>query len=152
MLHIVIDADSCPVKPEVYRVAERYHVPVTLVANAWMRTPKEEWIKLVVVGTDFDAADDRIVAIVQASDIVVTTDILLANRCLKKDAHAISPTGKRFTESNIGMAVATRELMNEMRNAGEITGGPPPLTKRDRSCFLQQLDILIQSTKNTNDR
>lgn len=146
-MHIFVDADACPVKQEVYRVASRYSLKVTLVANAWMRIPKESWIALEVVKEGFDAADDWIVAQVQSNDIVVTADILLANRCLKKGARAIGITGKPFTEDNIGHAVATRDLLSELRGAGEITGGPPPLKKRDRSRFLHQLDEVIQSIR-----
>jgi len=147
LLHIFVDADACPVKKEVYRVASRYRLDVTLVANSWMRVPDERWITLEVVDDGFDAADDWIVEHVQPHDIVVTADILLASRCLKEGAHAIGSTGKPFTENNIGLAVATRDLMSELRGAGEITGGPAPLTKRDRSQFLQQLDQVIQSIR-----
>ncbi len=147
MLHIFVDADACPVKQEVYRVASRYSLDVTLVANSWMRVPNERWIILEVVGDGFDAADDWIVERIQPHDIVVTADIPLASRCLKKDACVVGPTGKQFTENNIGPAVATRDLLSELRSAGEITGGPPALTKRDRSCFLQQLDDVIQSIR-----
>jgi hypothetical protein len=145
MLHIFVDADACPVKQEVYRVASRYRLNVTLVANSWMRVPNEQWIALEVVKGGFDAADDWIVEHVRPHDIVVTADIPLANRCLKEGAVVIGPTGKPFTEDNIGQAVATRDLLSDLRGAGEITGGPPPLKKRDRSLFLQQLDEVIQS-------
>ena len=147
MLHIFVDADACPVKQEVYRVASRYRLEVTLVANSWMRVPDERWLALEVVGDGFDAADDWIAEHVQPHDIVVTADILLASRCLKEGARVIGSTGKPFTEDNIGDAVATRDLLSELRGAGEITGGPPPLTKRDRSRFLQQLDEVIQSIR-----
>ncbi len=147
MLHIFVDADACPVKQEVYRVASRYGLDVTLVANAWMRVPDEQWIVLEVVEDGFDAADDWIVAHVQPHDIVVTADIPLASRCLKAGARVIGSTGKPFTEDNIGEAVATRDLLSDLRDTGEITGGPPPLTKRDRSHFLQQLDAVIQSIR-----
>ncbi len=147
MLHIFIDADACPVKQEVYRVARRYRLDVTLVTNAWMRVPNERWIALEVVDDGFDAADDWIVEQVQPQDIVVTADIPLASRCLKQGACVIGPTGKPFTENNIGDAVATRDLLSELRGAGEITGGPPPLKKRDRSRFLQKLDDVIQSIR-----
>jgi uncharacterized protein YaiI (UPF0178 family) len=147
LLHIFIDADSCPVKPEVYRVASRYHIDVTLVANSWMRIPSERWLKLEVVKNGFDAADDWIVEHVQPHDIVITADILLANRCLKKDARVIGTTGKPFTDSNIGDAVATRDLLAVLRDTGKVTGGPPPLQKRDRSRFLQQLDEVIQTIR-----
>jgi uncharacterized protein YaiI (UPF0178 family) len=154
LLHIFVDADACPVKQEVYRVASRFRLEVTLVANSWMRVPDERWIALEVVKDGFDAADDWIVEHVQTGDIVVTADIPLAGRCIKKGARVISPTGKPFTEDNIGMAVATRDLMSDLRNAGEITGGPPPLTKRDRARFLEQLDNLIQSIRQSirNDK
>jgi uncharacterized protein YaiI (UPF0178 family) len=147
LLHIFVDADACPVKQEVYRVASRYRLNVTLVANSWMRVPNERWIALEVVEDGFDAADDWIVEHVKPLDIVVTADIPLANRCLKKGARVIGPTGKPFTEKNIGQAIATRNLLSELRGAGEITGGPPPLEKRDRSRFLQQLDEVIQSIR-----
>lgn len=147
MLHIFVDADACPVKQEVYRVAHRYHLDVTLVANSWMRIPDEGWIELEVVGNDFDAADDWIVEHVQPDDIVITADIPLAGRCLKEGARVIGTTSKPFTENNIGLSVATRDLLAELRGAGEITGGPPPLEKRDRSRFLQQLDEVIQSIR-----
>jgi len=147
LLHIFVDADACPVKQEVYRVASRYHLDVTLVANSRMRVPNERWIALEVVEDGFDAADDRIVEHVQPYDIVVTADIALASRCLKKGARVLGPAGKPFTENNIGQAVATRDLLSELRGAGEITGGPPPLKKHDRSRFLQQLDEVIQSIR-----
>jgi len=144
LLHIFVDADACSVKQEVYRVANRYGLAVTLVANSWMRVPKGRGIRLMVVADGFDAADDWIVKQIQSNDIAITADILLANRCLKKDAYAMGPSGKPFTQDNIGQAVATRDLLAELRAAGEITGGPPPLKKRDRSRFLQQLDNVIQ--------
>lgn len=147
MLHIYIDADACPVKQEVYRVANRYRLDVTLVANSWMRVPNERGIVLEVVGGGLDVADDWIVEHVQPDDIVVTADIPLASRCLEKGACVIGPTGKPFTENNIGEAVATRGLLSELRGAGEITGGPAPLRKSDRSLFLQQLDQVIQSIR-----
>ncbi|MBN2333312.1 MAG: YaiI/YqxD family protein [Deltaproteobacteria bacterium] len=147
MLHIFVDADACPVKQEVYRVAGRYHLEVTLVANSWMRVPYDPRVMLEVVKSGSDAADDWIVAHVQADDIVVTADIPLASRCLRAGAQAISPTGKPFTDNNIGQAVATRGLLSELREAGALTGGPPPLHKRDRSRFLQQLDEIIQSIR-----
>jgi len=147
LLHIYIDADACPVKQEVYRVADRCRLKVTLVANSRMRTPDEQWINLVVVDHGFDAADDWIVDHVQALDIVITADVPLANRCIKAGARVVGPTGRPFTDDNIGSAVATRNLLEELRCAGEITGGPPPLQKRDRSRFLQKLDEVIQSIR-----
>ncbi len=147
MLHIFVDADACPFKQEVYRVANRYHLEVTLVANSWMRVPKERWIGLQVVKNGFDAADDWIADNVQPDDIVITADIPLASRCLKKGARVIGPSGKPFTDDNIGIAMASRNLLSELRSAGEITGGPAPLKKRNRSYFLQQLDNVIQSIR-----
>jgi len=147
LLHIFVDADACPVKQEVYRVASRYCLDVTLVTNSWMRVPNERWLALEIVEDGLDVADDWIVERVQPHDIVITADIPLASRCLKEGARVIGPTGKPFTENNIGQAVATRDLLSELRGAGEITGGPPPLKKRDRSRFLQHLDEVIQSIR-----
>lgn len=144
---IYIDADACPVKLEVYRVAERYHIPVTLVANSWMRLPDKKDITLKVVGDDLDAADDWIAAQAETDDIVITADIPLASRCLTKGARVIGPGGKHFTDANIGQAVATRDLLSGLRSAGMTTGGPPPLHQRDRSRFLQELDEVIQSIR-----
>ena len=147
MLHIYIDADACPVKNEVYRVAERYGLEVTLVANSRMRIPHETWIRLEVVGSGLDVADDWIAEHATTDDIVVTADIPLASRCIGNGARVIGSTGKPFTEDNIGDAVATRDLLSELRETGEVTGGPPPLQKKDRSRFLQQLDAVIQSIR-----
>ncbi len=152
MLHIYIDADACPVKNEVYRVAEREGLAVTLVANSAMRIPENPSITLEVVGNGFDAADDRIVENVAPGDIVITADVLLADRCLKEGARVLGTTGKPFTEDNIGSIVATRNLMADLRGAGEITGGPAPMTKRDRSFFLQKLDEAIQSVRRSANR
>lgn len=145
--HIYIDADACPVKQEVYRVAGRYQLDVTLVANSRMRVPDGQRVALMVVKGGFDAADDWIVEHVRFQDIVVTADILLADRCLKKGALAVGPTGKPFTAESIGSAVAIRNLMADLRSSGEMTGGPPPLKKQDRSRFLHQLDEMIQSIR-----
>ncbi len=147
MLNIFVDADACPVKQEVYRVAGRFHLHVTLVANSRMRVPAEPRIHFQRVADGLDAADDWIAEHVQTDDIVVTADIPLAQRCLKNGAQVLGPTGKRFTEDNIGQSVATRNLFSELRDAGEMMGGPPPLQKRDRSRFLQQLDEVIQSIR-----
>jgi uncharacterized protein YaiI (UPF0178 family) len=147
MLHIYVDADACPVKQEVYRVADRYQLRVTLVANSRMRIPDGKRVVLEVVGGGFDAADDWIVDHLQPHDIVITADVPLASRCVKEGARVIGSTGKKFTENNIGSAVATRDLMADLRGAGEITGGPPPHTNRDRSRFLQTLDEVIQSVR-----
>jgi hypothetical protein len=147
MLHIYIDADACPVKSEVYRVAEREDLEVTLVSNSPMRIPDTSRVSIEVVGGEFDAADDWIVDHVQPDDIVITADVLLADRCLKSGAWVLGTSGKPFTRDNIGSIVATRNLMTDLRGAGEITGGPRPLTKRDRSLFLQNLHQMIQSIR-----
>lgn len=147
MLHIYVDADSCPVKGEIYRVADRFELEVTLVTNSWMRVPQRSRIHLEVVGDGFDEADDWIVEQCGDGDIVITADIPLAGRCLTKGAEVLSPSGKRFTEDSIGQTLATRNLLAELRGAGEITGGPAPLTQRDRSDFLQKLDAVIQTIR-----
>ncbi len=140
---IFVDADGCPVKQEVYRVALRYSIRVTLVANAWMRIPDEDAFKLVVVEDDFDAADDWIVEHVSRNDIVITGDIPLADRCLKLGARVLGLRGREFTEDSIGEAMASRELSSELRDLGILTGGPKPFEKRDRSRFLQRLDAML---------
>ena len=145
MLKIFVDADACPVKQEVYRVAKRHDLDVTVVANSWMRVPNDRGITLEVVGEDLDAADDWIVDNVGSDDIVITGDIPLASRCMKKGAHVIGLSGKPFTEDNIGQVLATRNLLSELRAAGEVTGGPQPFQKRDRSRFLEQLEKTIQA-------
>ena len=145
MLDIYVDADACPVKNEVYRVTDRYGLNVILVANSWIRIPDKNKIILEIVEDNPDAADDWIVEQVQPLDIVITTDIPLADRCLKKGARVLGPAGKPFTEDNIGESLASRNLLSELRSAGEITGGPAPLRESDRSLFLQQLDQIIQS-------
>ena len=145
MLHVFVDADACPVKNEVYRVAARYDLQVTLVSNSWMRIPSEARIRLEVVGGDMDAADDWIVDHLEPDDLVVTADILLASRCLKEGARVLGTSGRPFTEANIGSAVATRDLLTELRGTGERTGGPPPLTRKDRSRFLSRLDEVCQA-------
>jgi len=146
-MQIFVDADACPVKNEVYRVAKRYNLEVTIVTNTWMRIPDEEWIALKVVESGPDVADDWIVENVQHNDIVITADIPLASRCINKEARVITSTGKEFDENNISQAVATRDLLTNLRSTGEITAGPPPLKKSDRSRFLQTLDQVIQSIR-----
>lgn len=145
MLNIFVDADACPMKNEVFRVAERYQLRVVLVANNRLRVPNDPRISLQVVGGELDAADDWIADRVENGDIVVTADVPLAGRCLKRGARVIGATGKPFTEANIGSAVAMRDLLADLRGAGEQTGGPPPISKSDRSRFLQQLDEAVQS-------
>ena len=147
MLHIFVDADACPVKQEVYRVAKRYSLGVTLVSGSWMRISEAANVTLKIVDQGMDAADDWIVEHVEADDIVITTDIPLAARCVGKGAYVLGPTGKPFTDVNIGPALATRNLLFELREVGEITGGPPPFGKRDRSRFLEGLDKAINEIR-----
>ena len=142
--HLYVDADACPVKTEVFRVAERHALPVTLVAGSWFRVPIDARIRLEVVESGFDAADDWIVQHIERGDIVVTADIPLPARCLEKGAQAIGNTGRPFTEDNIGDALATRALLADLRGAGEITRGPAPFDPRDRSRFLQALEEAVQ--------
>ena len=144
---IFIDADGCPVKEEVYRVAKRYGLSVKVVSNARMRSPDRDEIELVVVEDRFDAADDWIVEQVGANDIVISADIPLASRCLAEGAHVLGPNGRAFDENNIGEALASRELMSQLRDLGTVTGGPPPFTRKDRSRFLQRLDETIQAIR-----
>ena len=144
-MQIYVDADACPVKEEVYRVARRYAWRVTLVANAPQRIPDDEHFDLVVVREGMDVADDWIAEHAGASDIVITADIPLAARCIRNGARVIGTTGRPFTEDNVGGALATRDILSELRGAGEFTVGPPPFEKRDRSRFLQALDTAIQA-------
>ena len=149
MLHIYIDADACPVKDEVYKVAKRYGLDVTLVTASWLRVPTEQWIHLEVVKEtgELDVADDLIVERIGPGDIVVSEDIILASRCLEKDARALNPRGRVFTPDSIGEALSTREFMADLREAGAITGGQAPFGKTDRSQFLQRLDQIINEVK-----
>ena len=143
---IYVDADGCPVKDETCRVAVRYNLRVYLVANAWMRAPEGGLVELVVVGQGFDEADDWIVERVVAHDIVVTTDIPLAARCIEKHARVLGPKGNIFTEASIGGALANREFLAQMREHGMMTGGPAPFDQKARSQFLQSLDQLVQAS------
>ena len=147
LLKIFIDADGCPVKPEIYRVAKRYGLKVNLVSNSPMRAPQENWLEVVIVEGQFNAADDWIVGHVGANDIVITGDIPLASRCLEKDARVLAPAGRLFTKESIGEALSRRELLSHLRDLGTITGGPAPFEKRDRSRFLQRLDETIQAVR-----
>jgi len=150
-MHIYVDADSCPVKEEVYRVARRNELGITLVAAAWQRVPLESGIHLEVVKDTggLDAVDDWIVERVGPGDIVVSDDILLAARCLPKGARVLSCRGRELTTATVGEAVAMRELTASLREAGLVAGGPPPLQKADRSRFLQQLDQIVQRLRRT---
>ena len=150
MLHIFVDADGCPVKEEVYRVARRHGLGVTIVANARMRIPEDDRFTLVVVGDRFDAADDWIVERCVRDDLVITGDIPLASRCLKQGAVVLDQRGGLFTEDNIGEALANRELLSHLRSLGSITGGPSPFDARARSRFLHRLDESIRAVRRRN--
>ena len=134
-------------KQEVYRVAERYSLSVAVVANQRLNLPPNALLEMVVVTGAFDAADDWIVENSEPNDIVITADILLADRCVKKSVRVLGPRGAEFTPDNIGSAVATRELMRDLRDSGENQGGPPPMDRKARSRFLAKLDEVIQSLK-----
>ncbi len=142
-VRVLVDADACPVKDEIYRVALRHEVPVTIVSNSPIRVPDHPLVGRTVVGDAFDAADDWIAEAADRASIVITSDILLSDRCLKAGATVISPTGKPFTSSSIGGAIATRAIMADLRAGGEQLGGPAPFRKTDRSAFLQALDTAI---------
>ena len=142
-LRFYVDADACPVKDEVYKVAARYSLPVHVVANSPILVPRAPGIERVVVPAGPDVADDWIAERAGPGAIVVTADIPLAHRCVKAGAEVISPTGKRFTESSIGMALATRDLMDQLRSEGQVTGGPKGFGPRDRSRFLGELDNAV---------
>jgi uncharacterized protein len=149
---IYIDADACPVKPEVYRVAERHalkgaQLKVFVVSNSSIAVPREEMIERVVVGGGMDEADNWIAESAGRGDVVITADVPLASRCVKKGATALAPNGKPFTADSIGMTLATRNLMDSLRSAGEITGGPKPFAPRDRSNFLAALDTALVRLK-----
>ena len=140
---IFVDADACPVKAEVYRVADRYGLKVFVVANSFMNVPSSDMIERVIVNDGPDAADHWIAERAGPSDIVITADIPLAGRCVRKGATVIGSTGKPFDDNSIGMAVATRDLMTDMRSAGATTRGPPPLSRQDISRFLSALDLAV---------
>jgi len=144
---IYIDADACPVKAEVYRVAERYSLRVYVVSNSYFGVPRSPLIELVVVSDSFDAADNWIAERAGPGDIVITADIPLADRSLKGGAAAIGNTGVPFTTASIGMAMANRELLSNLRAMGEVTGGPKPMSPRDRSRFLSALDAAVQKAR-----
>jgi uncharacterized protein YaiI (UPF0178 family) len=145
LLDIYVDADGCPVKDEVYRVARRHGLKTYVVANSYMSVPLDDKIEQVVVGGRFDAADDWIAERIGKGDIAITADIPLAARCLEKGARVISPKGYPFTEDSIGDALASRELMSQLRQAGVISGGPAPMAKQDKSRFLAGLEDAIRA-------
>ena len=142
-MKILVDADACPVKEEIYKVAWRHDIPVTIVSNSPIRIPAHPLLDRVVVSDGFDAADDWIAERADAGSICITADILLADRCLKAGATVIAPNGKPFTQSSIGAAIATRAIMADLRAGGDQIGGPPPFGKNDRSRFLQTLDEAV---------
>jgi uncharacterized protein YaiI (UPF0178 family) len=144
---LYVDADACPVKAEIYRVAARHGLKVYVVANSFLMVPNDPLVERVIVGSGFDAADNWIAERVGRGDVVITTDVPLASRCVKAGADVIAPNGRPFTEASIGMALATRNLMEDLRASGEITGGPKPFSARDRSAFLSTLDLAIVRLK-----
>ena len=146
-IRILVDADACPVKDEIYKVAWRHEVPVTLVSNSWFRVPDHPLIDKVVVGAGFDEADDWIAERADARTVVITGDILLADRCLKAGAAVIAPNGRPFTANSIGSAIATRAIMADLRSGIGQAGGPPPFAKADRSRFLAALDEALVRAK-----
>lgn len=150
-LHIYIDADACPVRDETYRVAERHNVAVTVVANSFLRVPRHPLFKTVTVSDGFDAADDYIAERATAKTIIITADILLAERCLQTGAVVLAPTGKPFTQDSIGSAVAIRAIMADLRAGADKPniGGPPPFTAKDRSRFLEALHLAVEKLNRT---
>jgi uncharacterized protein YaiI (UPF0178 family) len=151
-MKILVDADACPVKDEVYRVARRHGLEVVLVANSPMTVPASDTVRLEVVSGRFDAADDRIVELAAAGDVVVSGDIPLAARCLDRGALVLSPKGRRFTEDSIGDALMTRDILAHLRDGGTLTGGPPPFERKDRSRFLEQLEAALRAARKGSAR
>ncbi len=143
-VHILVDADACPVKEEIFKTAYRLKTPVTLVANAYLRLPDHPLLTMKVVSDGFDAADDWIAEHAGVQSLVITADILLAGRCIETGATVLAPTGKPFNSSNIGGAIATRAIMADLRAGLEQTGGPAPFSNKDRSQFLNALDRELQ--------
>jgi len=149
MVEIYIDADACPVKDETIRVARRHGLKTWMVSDGGIRPSQDPMVQIVVVASGADAADDWIADNIGKADICITSDIPLAARCLENDAMALKPNGEAFTENGIGMALANRELMQSLRETGEITGGPRPFSKADRSAFLNRLETTIQAALRT---
>src|SRR3954451_7988934 len=149
---IYVDADACPVKDEIYRVAERHGLPVSVVAGQFIRVPPDPLIERVAAGPGMDAADDWISERAGKGDIVVRSDIPLASRCVKAGAEVIAPNGKPFSEQSIGMTLAVRNLMTDLRSSGEVTGGPKSFAPRDRSAFLSSLDQTIRRIQRQRDQ
>ena len=151
-LTLYIDADACPVREECYKVARRHIVPVIVVSNSYLRVPREPLISFVAVSDGFDAADDYIAERSHAQSVIITSDILLAERCLNKDAAVLAPNGKAFTKDSIGGAIATRAIMADLRAGADMPniGGPPPFTYKDRSKFLESLHVTLEKLKRQN--
>ena len=147
MTRIVIDADACPVKDETYRVARRHGLLAIVVANTWLRMPDDPQVRLEVVSSDFDAADNWIATNVARGDIVITEDILLAARCIPRGTLVLTGRGTVYDGNSIGAAVAQRELMRYLRDAGEVSGGHKPYADQDRTRYLHQLERLIQAMR-----
>lgn len=147
MIRILVDADACPVKEEIYKVAFRHEIPVTIVSNSPIRIPAHALIDRIVVSDRFDAADDWIAELAGDRAVCITADILLADRCLKAGATVIAPNGRPFTSASIGGAIATRAIMADLRAGGDIIGGPAPFSKTDRSRFLSALDEALVQLK-----
>ena len=146
-VNILVDADACPVKEEIYRTAYRHGVPVMIVSNSHFRVPDHPLIRRTVVSDGFDAADNWIADAATAMSIVITADILLADRCLKAGATVVAPTGKPFTANSIGAAIATRAILADLSAGGDVIGGPAPFSKAHRSAFLQALDAALVKLK-----
>ena len=144
---IYVDADACPVKAEVIRVGERHQVEMLFVCDGGIRRPNSQWAKLVIVDQGADAADDWIAEKIGKGDVCVTSDIPLADRCLRAGGLAIDPRGKAFTRDNIGSVLATRDLMTDLRSAGMQTGGARPFDQKDRSAFLNGMETVMQAAK-----
>jgi uncharacterized protein YaiI (UPF0178 family) len=149
MLELYVDADGCPVKDEVYRVADRYGLRVWVVANAWLRVPEGPLVTRVTVSEGLDRADDWIAGRIGPGDVAITADVPLAARCVERGARVVTPDGRPFTAETVGGALATRNLMTALREAGEIRGGGRPFTRQDRSRFLGALDAAIQAIRRT---
>ena len=151
-MRIYIDADACPVREETYKVARRHNVPVTVVSNSFLRVPREPLINFIAVSDSFDAADNYIAENCDACCVVITSDILLAERCLLKDSQVLAPTGKAFTKDSIGGAIATRAIMADLRAGADMPnlGGPAPFSARDRSKFLEALHVTLERLKRAN--
>jgi uncharacterized protein YaiI (UPF0178 family) len=150
-IRVFVDADACPVKPEIYKVAERYKLKVFVVANSFMSVPRSDTLERIMVPDGPDIADNWIAERATESDIVITADIPLAGRCVRNGATVISPAGKSFDDNSIGMALATRNLLTDLRSAGATTRGPSPLSRQDISRFLSALDLAVTRLKRKLD-